>query len=149
MSSHARHDPQLNLQGLGLKAPSDHHTLVCRLDTFSSIAFEGLDEEATKRVLSSMLLAVINLVPADCPCGKLMMDMIRGITHSSNPEVRATWKNHSPASKDDVTPADRSSIRWGPDVPISVPLFKVLRFWATWGQWSRAPSVRTRLSWLF
>ena len=104
MSSHARYDPQLNLKGLGLKAPSDCHTLVCRLDTFSSIAFEGLDEEATKRVPSSMLLAVINLVPADCPCGKLMMDMIRGVTHSSDPEVRATWKNHSPAANEKNAP---------------------------------------------
>ena len=61
MSSHARYDPRVDLQGVKLKAPSDYHTLVCRLDTFSSIAFEGLDDEATKRVLSSMLLAVINL----------------------------------------------------------------------------------------
>ena len=84
--SHAR-DPKLNLDGITLKEPSDFRVLVYRLDIFASIAFEDKDDEAKKRVLFSMLLGVINLVPAGCPHGKLMVDMIRGVTHSPDPEV--------------------------------------------------------------
>ena len=130
MASHARYDPPLKLDGIKLKEPSDFQDLVCRLDIFASIAFQGKDEDAVKRLPSTMLLGVINLVPADCPHGKLMVGMIRGITHSSDPKVRSAWKDHSPASDAEVTARDRSSTLWGPDVPISKPLFKVLQFWA-------------------
>ena len=40
MSSYARYDPKLNLDGLKLVKPSDYHALVSRLDMFASIAFE-------------------------------------------------------------------------------------------------------------
>ena len=77
MASHARHDPPLKLDGVTLKDPSDFQVLVHRLDIFASMAFQDKDEDAVKRLLSMMLLGVINLVPADCPYGKLMVAMIR------------------------------------------------------------------------
>ena len=46
MSSHARYDPKLNLDGLKLKEPSDFHVLVCRLDMFAS----ATDQLVLKRI---------------------------------------------------------------------------------------------------
>ena len=82
--SHAR-DPKLNLDGITLKEPSDFRVLVCRLDVFASIAFAKKDDDAKQRLLSSMLLGVINLVPADCPHGKLMVDIATVSSQASLP----------------------------------------------------------------
>ena len=79
MTSHPRDDLPLKLDGIKLKEPSDFHDLVYRLDIFASIAFHGKDDDAVKRLLSTMLMGVINLVPADCPYGKLMVGMIRHV----------------------------------------------------------------------
>ena len=115
--------------GFTLTKPEDYDALVSRVEVFCSVALTNLDDDAKKRVLASVVLDIIAAVPPESPHGRLMMSMIQGINRGTR-EEREAWQDHLPATATEVTDADRASVMWSPGVPISKPLYRLLKFWA-------------------